>query len=126
MLNLDDLVPPPIDGDLRSLFEEAGTAVHAALACAALMSPSAAAAFPGATLDDDGVALSFGDDEAALEALADGMMVFDRSHWVRQLRCAAYGRRMRGRLTLRPALSLPGRAACAFRARARWRSCRRR
>ena len=40
----------------------------------------------GATLDDYGVALSFGDDEAALEALADRMVVFDRSHWVRQLR----------------------------------------
>jgi hypothetical protein len=32
VLNLDDLVPPPIDGDLRSLFEEAGTSAHAALA----------------------------------------------------------------------------------------------
>jgi hypothetical protein len=32
VLSLDDLVPPPIDGDLRSLFEEAGTSAHAALA----------------------------------------------------------------------------------------------
>ena len=56
-LNLADLEPPPIDGDLRSLFDEAGAEWSEEL----------------------GTAVSFGDDEAALEALADGVLVFDRT-----------------------------------------------
>jgi len=50
------------------------------------MPPALIPPLVGATVDESGVALSFGDDEAALEALADGMVVFDRSHWVRRLR----------------------------------------
>lgn len=57
-LSVDDLLPPPIDGDLRSLFEEAG-----AQWC-----------------DTAGTALTFGNDEAALEALSSGLVVFDRTH----------------------------------------------
>ena len=78
----------------------------------------------GATLDADGVALSFGDDEAALEALADRMVVFDRSHWVRGCAHAAQQAQEQA-ADAAPGASLR-RAACACRARARWRSCRRR
>ena len=56
-LNLADLEPPPIDGDLRSLFDEAGAEWSEAL----------------------GTATTFGDDEAALEALGEGVLVFDRT-----------------------------------------------
>jgi hypothetical protein len=52
----------------------------AAVACAPVCA--------GALLDDDGVALSFGNDEVALETLATGLVVFDRSHWVRCVRWA--------------------------------------
>ena len=34
------------------------------------------------------MALSFGNDEVALETLATGLVVFDRSHWVRCVRWA--------------------------------------
>ena len=60
VFDVDSLLPPPIDGDLASLFEEAG-----------------------AEVDDNGVALSFGNDSAALDALPFGLLVFDRTHGTR-------------------------------------------
>lgn len=60
-LNLDDLLPPPIDGDLRSLFEEAGAQWS----------------------DEVGTATTFGNDEQALEKLSTGVVVFDRTHAAR-------------------------------------------
>jgi len=58
--DVDSLLPPPIDGDLASLFEEAG-----------------------AEVDESGCALSFGNDSAALDALPFGLLVFDRTHCTR-------------------------------------------
>jgi hypothetical protein len=56
-VHLDSLLPPPIDGDLQSLLEEAG-----------------------AELDADGCVLTFGNDSVALAALPFGLVAFDRSH----------------------------------------------
>jgi glycine cleavage system aminomethyltransferase T len=49
--------PPPIDGDLESLHEEAGAEIE----------------------EETGAVLSYGNDEQALEAIAHGLVVFDRS-----------------------------------------------
>ncbi|KAL2634009.1 hypothetical protein R1flu_005488 [Riccia fluitans] len=59
-LSLDALMPPPIDNDLYEIMRDLG-----------------------AEIDDDGVVLTFGNDEQAVEAAENGVAVFDMSHFGR-------------------------------------------